>query len=109
MGKVRLVRFHSSCLFQTGQPLLVDFLACVHISYTTHIASLHYIENLSTYFVSRRHLRTVYFTTSLQEHREVNKTKQTPSLSGTFEHLPLCDMYGDVHHHVICVETFTSV
>ena len=40
---------------------------------------------------------------------KVNKTKQTPSLSGTFEHLPLCDMYGDVHHHVICVETFTSV
>ena len=26
----------------------------MHVSYTTHIASLHYIENFSTYVVSRR-------------------------------------------------------
>ena len=60
----------------------------MHVSYATHIALLYYIENVSTYVVSRRHLYIAYFTTSLQEHREVKRsrsTKQTPSLSGTFE------------------------
>ena len=47
----------------------------MHLSYTTHIASLHYIENFSTYVVSRRHQHIAYFTTSLQEHREVNRSK----------------------------------
>ena len=49
----------------------------VHVSYTTHIASLHYIENFSTYVVSRRHLHIAYFTTSLQEHREVKRSRST--------------------------------
>ena len=47
----------------------------MHLSYTTHIASLHYIENFSTYVVSRRHLHIAYFTTSLQEHREAKRSK----------------------------------
>ena len=47
----------------------------MHVTYATHIASLHYIENFSTYVVSRRHLHMAYFTTSLQEHREVKRSK----------------------------------
>ena len=47
----------------------------VYVSYTTHIASLHYIENFSTYVVSRRHLRIVYNDTSLHNHCEVKRSK----------------------------------
>ena len=47
----------------------------MHVSYTTHIASLHYIENFSTYIVSRRHLYVAYNDTSLQKHREVKRSR----------------------------------
>ena len=62
----------------------------MHVSYTTHIASLHYIENLSMYVVSRRDLHIATNDTSLHEHSEVNRSKgqgqqKTPHLSGTFE------------------------
>ena len=58
----------------------------VHVSYTTHITSLHYIENFSTYVVSCRHLHIAYFTTSLHEHREIKRSRsKTPPLSRTFE------------------------
>ena len=46
----------------------------VHVSYKTHIASLHYIENFSTYIVSRR--------------------SRSPPLSGTFER-----SHGIFHKH----------
>ena len=49
----------------------------MHVSYTTHIASLHYIENFTTYVVSRRNLYTAYNDTSLQEHSEVKRSRST--------------------------------
>ena len=69
----------------------------MHVRYTTLIASLHYIENFSTYVVSHRHLRIAYNDTSLHNHREVKRsrsTKQTPPLSGTFER-----SHGIFHKH----------
>ena len=56
----------------------------VHVSYATHIASLHYIENRSTYFVSRRHLRTAYFTTSLQKTPRGQKVKVNKTNTAAF-------------------------
>ena len=47
----------------------------MHVSYRTHIASMHYTENFSTYVVSRRHLHIAYNDTSLQEHCEVKRSK----------------------------------
>ena len=47
----------------------------VHVSYATHIASLHYIENFSTYVVLRGHLYIAYNDTSLLEHREVKRSR----------------------------------
>ena len=46
--------------------------------------------------------------------------QKTPPLSGTFErrgsnrfkpvqHLPLCDMRGDIDHNVTCMETLTAM
>ena len=60
----------------------------MHVSYSTHIASLLYIENFSTYAVSRRHVHIAYNDTSLHKHREVKMSRstiKTSSLSGTFE------------------------
>ena len=59
----------------------------VHVSYTTHITSLHYIENFSSYVVSRRSRST------------------TPSLSGTFERSHgICDVkLGDMKS--VCYES----
>ena len=61
----------------------------MHVSYKTHIASLHYIENFSTYIVSRRSRSPPLSGTfershgifhkhpSLQEHREVKRSRST--------------------------------
>ena len=62
----------------------------VHVNYTTHIASFHYIDNFSTYVVSHRHLYITYNDTSLHKRREVKISKdqcqqKTPPLSGMFE------------------------
>ena len=45
----------------------------MNVSNTTHIASLHYIENFSMYVVSRRHLHIAYNDTSLHKHRTRSK------------------------------------
>ena len=66
----------------------------VHESYTTHIASLHYIDNFLTYVVSRR-------SRSRKKHRRFmehsNEEDQTDS--NRF----------NIYHCVICVETLTTM
>ena len=71
----------------------------MHVSYTTFISSLHYIENFSTYVVSCGHLHIAYNDKSLHEHREVKMSKgqgikKTPPLSGTFKR-----SHGIFHKH----------
>ena len=48
----------------------------MHVSYKSHIASLHYIENFSTYVVSRRHLHIAYFTTRSKGQGQQNKHRR---------------------------------
>ena len=48
----------------------------VHVSYKTHIASLHYIENFSTYIVSRRSRSTPLSGTFERSHRIFHKHRE---------------------------------
>ena len=51
--------------------------------------SLHYIENFSSYVVSRRHLYTAYTASGLHKHRKV-----TSSRSAMHKHRRTCELCG---------------
>ena len=51
----------------------------VHVSYTTHITSSHYLKNFSL-----RHLHIAYFTRNLQERREVKTSRSTKKNTAAF-------------------------
>ena len=58
----------------------------VHVSYRTHIASLHYTENFSTYVVSRRHLHLhIAYNARTLRGQKVKVNKTNTAVSGTFE------------------------
>ena len=121
VGGLWLVRSHSSCLFHTGQSLLVDFglcastrlvfftlvsrcwwtLACalpLFLSFLTLVSRCWW--TLACAFPRVRHLPLCDMRGDIDHN--VTCMKTLTAMRHVWIHLPLCDMYGDVHRHVIC-------
>ena len=83
------MRFHSSCLFDAGQSLLVDFGLCA----STRLVFFDTGQSLLGDFGLCAPTRLVFFDTG-------------QSLLVDF---CLCAMHGDIDRHVKCIKTFDTM
>ena len=108
VGGLWLVRSHSSCLFDIGQPLLADFVLCAptRLVFLTLVRycwwTLACAPPHSSYLFDIGQVLLVDFGLCAP-------TCLVFLTWYAWRHLAPCDMLGDIDHHVICMETFTSV
>ena len=124
VGRLWLVRSHSSCLFDIGQVLLVNFSLCaptclVFLTWYAwkHLTPCDMHGDIDHHVICMETFDTMWHASRLwlpcDMHWDIDHhviyVETLTTMWYAWRHLPLCDMYGDIDHHVICMETFTSV